>query len=72
MLDVLVADDECGKASLAIKSNVDSRALTKYLSILLRYGLVEQTSVTRRSNIRISDKGKRYLDLYEKLAALLD
>jgi predicted transcriptional regulator len=72
MLDVLVADVECGKASLAVKSNVDSRAMTKYLSVLFRYGLVERTSDARRSSIRISEKGKMYLDLYVKMVALLD
>lgn len=72
MLDVLEEDVECGRASLAIRSNVDSRALGKYLSLMLEYGLVEKTAGTRRNGLGISQKGKEYLDLYVKMVALLD
>lgn len=72
MLDVLEEDVECGRASLAIRSNIDSRALGKYLPLMLQYGLVEKATGTRHSSLRICPKGKEYLILYAKMVALLD
>ncbi len=69
MLRTLDGEFESSVAALALKSNVDSRALPKYLDILVKYKLVTDT---RRARIKISDKGRRYLHQYARLVALLE
>jgi predicted transcriptional regulator len=72
MLKVLEVQHECNRALLASMSNLDGRALAKYLGLLLKYDLVMQPQSGARPKIRISEKGRRYLNQYLKLTGLLD
>jgi predicted transcriptional regulator len=70
MLRVLGSESGCNKAVLATRSNLDSRALSHYLGLLLRYELAQGTQGKRI--LMISEKGRDYLRVYTKLVALLD
>ncbi|HKU48450.1 MAG TPA: winged helix-turn-helix domain-containing protein [Nitrososphaera sp.] len=72
MLKVLDAEFECNKAALAIKSNLDSRAMSKYLEILIKYELVSKAAGDGRPRIRISEKGRSYLNQYVRMIELLE
>lgn len=72
MLRVLDSKLECNKTFLAVNSKIDSRALSKYLDVLLRYELVYQTFNGGRPKVRISRKGREYLNQYMKMASLLE
>jgi predicted transcriptional regulator len=72
MLLVLDSKLECNKTFLAVNSKIDSRALSKYLDMLLRYELVYQTFNSGRLRVRISRKGREYLNQYMKMASLLE
>jgi predicted transcriptional regulator len=72
MLQVLDGKLECNKTFLAVNSKIDSRALSKYLDVLLRYELVYQTFNGGRLRVRISRKGREYLNQYMKMASLLE
>jgi predicted transcriptional regulator len=72
ILLVLERESACSRAIIALKSNLDSRAMSKYLQILQRFELVLTMSANEQTKIMISEKGKKYLHQYTRLVALLD
>lgn len=72
MLKVLAEDVECSPAMLAIRSHLDSRGIAKYLDFLLRNELAALYAGDNGRVIRISEKGRYYLNQYVKLAAMLE
>ena len=70
ILRVLDEELECKRAAVATKSNLDSRASTKYLELLLRHRLAFEARNSHAKFV-ISDKGKRYLNVYSKLVETL-
>ena len=72
ILLVLERESACSRAIIALKSNLDSRAMSKYLQILQRFELVMIMSGNKQPKIMISEKGKKYLHQYTKLVGLLD
>jgi predicted transcriptional regulator len=71
MLKVLDAELECKRAAIATKSNLDSRASSKYLELLLHHRLAFK-SRNAQTRFVISEKGKRYLNVYSKLVQILE
>ena len=70
MLRVLGSESGCRKAVLATRSNLDSRAMSHYLGLLVRYDLAQP--VRGKQVLVISEKGRDYLRAYTKLVALLE
>jgi predicted transcriptional regulator len=60
----------CRKGTLAKMSNLDSRALSQYLDLLLRYELALGAR-NRHAEYTISEKGKKYLNAYAHLLEIL-
>jgi predicted transcriptional regulator len=71
ILRVLDSGFECKRATIATKSNLDSRASSKYLELLLRQRLALNARNTHAIFV-ISDKGKKYLNVYAKLVEILE
>ncbi len=59
------------KTHITFKCNLDSRAVTKYLRIMIETGLVE-TSSTNPSLYLIKQKGILYLHRYQLFANLVE
>jgi predicted transcriptional regulator len=72
MLYILEREPGCNRTALGVKSNLDSRAMSKYVDILEKFELIMTTGTHRQTRIMISEKGKRYLHQYTRLVALLD
>jgi predicted transcriptional regulator len=70
MLRVLGSESGCKKGVLATRSNLDSRALSHYLGLLIRHELARD--VHGKRILVISEKGRDYLRVYAKLIALLE
>jgi predicted transcriptional regulator len=54
------------------EANVSSRMMSKYLSLMVRAQLLEQVPLGARTSLQISDKGKKFLQLYHEIEALLE
>jgi predicted transcriptional regulator len=57
------------KTLLIYNAKVDTRQAKRYLNYLLMLGLIEY--VQGEKIIRITDKGRRYLQLYKEISDLL-
>jgi predicted transcriptional regulator len=54
------------------EANVSSRMMSKYLSLMVRAQLLEQVPLGAGTSLQISDKGKKFLQLYHEIEALLE
>ncbi len=70
ILDSLAANP-LRKTHITYKCNLDSRAVTKYLSIMLYVGLVE-ISKKDSSFYTITEKGIKYRNQFNAFAALME
>jgi len=69
LLEVL-SQEPCAKTKLASKANLDTRATHRYLSLIQKSKLV---SIDDNSNtLRITPKGKDFLDEYKRLLFFLE
>ena len=59
------------KTHITFKCNLDSRAVTKYLSIMQDVGLVER-SQTDSSLYRITEKGVRYRNQFNSFVNMME
>ncbi|MGH9991105.1 MAG: winged helix-turn-helix domain-containing protein [Nitrososphaera sp.] len=72
MLRVLSADIECRPAILALKSHLDSRGIARYTDFLVKNELAAVSVGDNGRGIKISEKGRYYLNQYVKLIAMLE
>ncbi len=70
--DILSALSESSlpKTLLIYNAKVDTRQAKRYLSYLLRLGLIEYTHEGEKI-IKITDRGRRYIQLYKEMSDLL-
>jgi predicted transcriptional regulator len=68
LLDVL-SEEPCTKTKLASKANLDTRATHRYLDLISKTKLV---AIDSSNAIRITSKGKDFLDEYRKLKLFLE
>lgn len=69
LLEVL-SQEPCAKTKLASKANLDTRATHRYLNLIVRSKLAE---IDNGSNVlRITSKGKDFLDEYRRLLMYLE
>jgi len=54
------------------EANVSSRMMSKYLSLMVKAQLLEQVPLGAGTGLQISDKGKKFLQLYHEIEALLE
>ena len=70
ILSVLDSGTGCRRSAIAIESNLDSRALSQYLGLLLKYRLASRTR--NAEQFVITDKGRTYLNVYSRVVELLE
>ena len=58
------------KSHITYKCNLDARAVTKYINLMIALKLVE--SSTEIQEYKITSKGIRFLEKYEKLTRYLE
>lgn len=68
LLDVLSVEPS-NKTNLASKANLDTRATNRYLNLILKTKLVH---VDENNELRITTKGKDFLQEYRKLKLFLE
>lgn len=71
ILGVLAEGMECKSTLLASRSRLDSRGIARYIDFLLKNDLVEIDANRGNTTLRISDKGRKYLNQYTKLLTML-
>jgi predicted transcriptional regulator len=69
LLEVL-SQEPCAKTKLASRANLDTRATHRYLNLIARSKLVSLDEVT--NTLRITSKGKDFLDEYKRLLMFLE
>jgi predicted transcriptional regulator len=69
LLEVL-SQEPCAKTKLASRANLDTRATHRYLNLIVRSKLVSLDEVT--NTLRITAKGKDFLDEYKRLLMFLE
>jgi predicted transcriptional regulator len=69
LLEVL-SQEPCAKTKLASKANLDTRATHRYLNLIIRSKLVSADEGTNL--LRITPKGKDFLDEYRRLLMYLE
>lgn len=70
ILDCLI-ENPMKKTHITFKCNLDSRAVTKYLSIMTEVGLVEKSSEDRSFYI-ITQKGIKYRNQFNSFAHMIE
>jgi predicted transcriptional regulator len=69
LLEVL-SQEPCAKTKLASRANLDTRATHRYLNLITRSKLVSLDELT--NTLRITAKGKDFLDEYKRLLMFLE
>ena len=69
LLEVL-SQEPCAKTKLASRANLDTRATHRYLNLIVRSKLVSLDELT--NTLRITAKGKDFLDEYKRLLMFLE
>lgn len=64
-----LSDEPSNKTNLASRANLDTRATHRYLDLILKTKLVYMDG---ENEIRITSKGKEFLDEYRKLKLFLE
>ena len=64
-----LSEEPANKTRLASKSNLDTRATHRYLSLILKTKLI---TVDPDNTLRITAKGKDFLEEYKKLKLFLN
>jgi predicted transcriptional regulator len=60
------------KTRFLSEANVSSEMVNKYLTLVVRTQLLEQMPLGTKASFQISDKGKKFLQLYREIEALLE
>lgn len=60
------------KTHITFKCNLDSRAVTKYLSIMIYTGLVEEVSKKDSTFFTITQKGLKYRDQFQSFVTMME
>jgi len=68
LLEALV-EEPANKTNLASRANLDTRATHRYLELILKTKLIQ---LNGESELRITTKGKEFLDEYRKLKLFLE
>ncbi len=71
----ILAENSMYKTTLAHKTRLDSRTMKKYVDLLQRTNLVaveENRSDEGRYMLRLTEKGREFLNMYDELTRLLD
>jgi predicted transcriptional regulator len=66
----VLSQEPCAKTKLASRANLDTRATHRYLNLIVRSKLVSLDEVT--NTLRITAKGKDFLDEYKRLLMFLE
>ncbi|MCI0559197.1 MAG: winged helix-turn-helix domain-containing protein [Nitrososphaera sp.] len=69
LLEVL-SQEPCAKTKLASKANLDTRATHRYLTLIVRSKLASADDAT--NTLRITAKGKDFLEEYKRLLFFLE
>jgi predicted transcriptional regulator len=64
-----LSEEPSHKTNLASRANLDTRATNRYLTLILQTNLV---AMDEDSEIRITPKGKNFLEEYKKLKMFLE
>lgn len=64
-----LSDGPSNKTNLASKANLDTRATHRYVDLILRTKLIY---LDKENEIRITPKGKEFLEEYRKLKMFLE
>jgi len=64
-----LSEEPAHKTNLASRANLDTRATNRYLTLILQTNLV---AIDGNSEIRITPKGKDFLEEYKKLKMFLE
>ena len=64
-----LSEEPSHKTNLASRANLDTRATNRYLTLILQTNLV---TIDADSEIRITPKGKDFLEEYKKLKMFLE
>jgi len=70
ILDSLI-ENPMKKTHITFKCNLDSRAVTKYLSIMQQVGLVEKSSEDKSFYV-ITQKGIKYRNQFNSFASMIE
>ncbi len=70
ILDSLISNP-LKKTHITFKCNLDSRAVTKYLSIMQDVGLVEKSSLDK-SLYKITEKGIKYRNQFNSFVSMME
>lgn len=54
------------------EANVSSKMMYKYLSLMVKTQLLEQVPLGAGTSLQISDKGRKFLQFYHEIEALLE
>lgn len=65
-----LSDASLKKSHITYKCNLDARAVTKYINLMIDLKLVERAKDAQMYNI--TQKGMRFLEKYEKLTRYLE
>ena len=60
------------KTHITFKCNLDSRAVTKYLSIMIYTGLVEEVSKKDSTFYTVTQKGLKYRDQFQSFVSMME
>jgi predicted transcriptional regulator len=64
-----LSDEPSNKTNLASKANLDTRATHRYLNLILKTKLIDMDDA---NELRITSKGKDFLEEYRKLKLFLE
>jgi predicted transcriptional regulator len=64
-----LANEPTNKTNLASRANLDTRAIHRYLELLLKTKLIQ---MDHENELRITIKGKEFLEEYRKLKLFLE
>ncbi|MFY3741532.1 MAG: putative transcriptional regulator [Candidatus Nitrosomirales archaeon] len=72
LLRVLVEEPDITQTKLAMKTNLDTRGIARYLEILLRTQLVLRQARGNRHIFQITERGREFMQQYKELTSMIE
>jgi predicted transcriptional regulator len=66
------ATTELAKSKVYYEAKLSSKMVNKYLGLMMEAQLMEAVPLGSKASFQISDKGKRFLQFYHEIEALLE
>ena len=66
------ASTELAKSRVCYEAKLSSKMVNKYLGLMMEAQLMEAVPLGSKASFQISDKGKRFLQFYHEIEALLE